>query len=166
MARLVLVGLPGVGKTSVARRIAQQWHCEALDTDEVFLAHVGVTPAAYLRAHDEAMFRLREVDALATALASTGVVATGGGVVVTPHARELLSREVTVWLDCADDVLRDRLGDVDRPLLDHDPEAALAQLRAQRTPWYEEVSRVRVDASGPLDDVARTVMDQAKALTP
>lgn len=166
MARLVLVGLPGVGKTSVAQRIAQQWHCEALDTDEVFLAHVGVTPADYLRAHDEPMFRLREVDALATALATTGVVATGGGVVVTPHARELLSREVTVWLDCDDDVLLDRLGDVDRPLLDHDPDAALALLRAQRTPWYEEVSKVRVDASGSLDVVARTVMDQAKALTP
>jgi shikimate kinase len=73
---------------------------------------------------------------------------------------------VTVWLDCDDDVLLDRLGDVDRPLLDHDPDAALALLRAQRTPWYEEVSKVRVDASGSLDVVARTVMDQAKALTP
>ncbi len=165
MARLVLVGLPGVGKTSVANEIARHWHCEALDTDEVFLAHVGVTPAAFLRSHDESSFRLREVDALVTALASSGVVATGGGIVCTPHARELLHREVTVWLDCDDDVLLDRLGDVDRPLLGHDPEVTLVQLREQRTEWYREVARVRVDASASLEDVARTVMDEAKAVT-
>lgn len=161
----MLVGLPGVGKTSVASQIAQRWHCEALDTDEVFLAHVGLTPAAFLRTHGEPSFRLREVEALATALDSTGVVATGGGVVCTPRGRELLAREVTVWLDCDDDVLLERLGDVDRPLLGHDPEVTLAQLRRERAPWYEEVSKVRVDASSSLADVARAVMDQAKSLT-
>jgi shikimate kinase len=166
MARLVLVGLPGVGKTSVASEIAGHWHCEALDTDEVFLAHVGVTPAVYLRMHDEAAFRLREVDALETALGTSGVVATGGGVVTTSRARELLARAVTVWLDCGDDVLLGRLGDVDRPLLGDDPATALAQLRAERADWYEEVAKVRVDASGTVQDVARTVMDEAKALTP
>jgi shikimate kinase len=165
VARLVLVGLPGVGKTSVAKEIAAHWHCEALDTDEVFLAHAGVTPAAFLRSNDEPSFRLREVDALATALNSSGVVATGGGVVSTPRGRELLTNAVTVWLDCDDDVLLDRLGDVDRPLLGYDPEVTLVQLRAARTPWYEEVSKVRVDASGSVADVARTVMAEAKALT-
>lgn len=166
MARLVLVGLPGVGKSSVANEIAQQWHCEALDTDEVFLAHAGVSVATFLRTHDEPLFRLREVDALEAALASTGVVATGGGIVVTARARELLAREMTVWLDCDNDVLLDRLGDVDRPLLGHDPEERLVELRAQRTGWYEEVAKVRVDASGALVDVARAVMDEVKSLTP
>lgn len=161
----MLVGLPGVGKTSVAKAIAEHWHCEALDTDEVFLAHVGVTPAAFLRTHDEPSFRLREVDALATALNSTGVVATGGGVVCTPHGRELLAHAVTVWLDCDDAVLLERLGEVDRPLLGDNPDVALEQLRIERTSWYEEVSKVRVDASASLDEVARAVMDEAKALT-
>jgi shikimate kinase len=161
----VLVGLPGVGKTSVAKEIAARWHCEALDTDEVFLAHVGVTPAAFLRTNDEPSFRLREVDALATALNSNGIVATGGGVVCTSRGRDLLGREVTVWLDCDDDVLMARLGNVDRPLLGDDPAARLAQLRTERTAWYEEVSRVRVEASAPLAEVALSVIDEAKALT-
>jgi shikimate kinase len=161
----VLVGLPGVGKTSVAKLIAEHWHCEALDTDEVFLAHVGVTPAAFLRTHDEPSFRLREVDALSAALNSTGVVATGGGVVCTPRGRALLAHAVTVWLDCDDDLLLERLGEVDRPLLGHDPDVTLVQLREERTPWYQEVSKVRVDASASLVEVARAVMDEAKALT-
>ena len=165
MARLVLVGLPGVGKTSVAKAIAEHWHCEALDTDEVFLAHAGVTPADFLRTHDEPSFRLHEVDALENALASSGVVSTGGGIVTTPRARALLAREVTVWLDCDDDVLLGRLGDVDRPLLGFDPEESLARMRRERTAWYREVARARVDASGSLDDVARAVMDEAKALS-
>ncbi len=165
MARLVLVGLPGVGKTSVAKAVAEHWHCEALDTDEVFLAHEGVTPAVFLRTHDEATFRLREVDALALALTSSGVVATGGGVVCTPRARDLLAREVTVWLDCDDGVLLARLGDVDRPLLGDNPGVALTTLRHERTPWYQEVARARVDASASLDEVALAVMDEAKALS-
>jgi shikimate kinase len=165
VARLVLVGLPGVGKTSVAKEIATHWHCDVLDTDEVFLAHVGVTPAAFLRTHDEPSFRLREVDALVTALDSTGIVATGGGIVCTSRGRALLAHEVTVWLDSGDEVLLERLGDVDRPLLGDDPEVRLAQLRSERTAWYEEVSKLCVDASGTLSEVARAVMDETKALT-
>ena len=161
----MIVGLPGVGKSSVATVIAEHWHCEALDTDEVFLAHNDVTPAAFLRTHDEASFRLREVAALATALDSPGVVATGGGVVCTPHGRELLARALTVWLDCDDDVLLERIGEVDRPLLGQEPEVALARLRRERAAWYEEVSKVRVDASSTLEEVARAVIDETKALT-
>jgi len=77
----------------------------------------------------------------------------------------LLARALTVWLDCDDDVLLERIGEVDRPLLGQEPEVALARLRRERAAWYEEVSKVRVDASSTLEEVARAVIDETKALT-
>ena len=103
MARLVLVGLPGTGKTPLARALGERWGCVAIDTDDAVARDVGMPAAQYLREHGETAFRERELDALRPALASNGVVATGAGVVTTPEARDLLEAEFTLWLDCEDD---------------------------------------------------------------
>lgn len=165
MARLVLVGMPGVGKSTVARALARQWHCRALDTDDLVAALVGTTAAAYLRDEGEATFREREVDALTDALARDDVVATGGGVVTTERARTLLEGEVTLWLDCDDDVLMARLDDVERPLIGRDVRSSLVRLREERDEWYAAVSVGRVDASGTVDDVVTRVNDQLGRLS-
>ncbi|MDE3108251.1 MAG: shikimate kinase, partial [Acidobacteriota bacterium] len=101
--------------------------------------------------------RALENDVLDDVVARDVVVATGGGIVTTASARALLRAENTIWLDCPDDVVLTRLGDGDRPLLGDDWAASLSQLRAHRTPWYEEVSRHRVDTSGELADVVTRV---------
>ena len=161
MARLVLVGLPGVGKSSVARQLGASWSCPVLDTDQVLSATVGCAAPEYLRREGEEAFRRAELTALEAALAVDGVVATGGGVVTSASARDLLRAEVTIWLDCDDDTLRSRLGGVDRPLLGEDVETALVRLRREREVLYREVARVRVDASGALRDVTQRVRDAA-----
>ncbi len=82
MARLVLVGLPGTGKTAVARAFAERWHCDAIDTDDIVAERVGTTAAAYLRDQGESSFRACELEALREALEQEDVVvATGGGIV-------------------------------------------------------------------------------------
>lgn len=162
MARLVLVGLPATGKTAVAKAVADAWHCAYVDTDALVAERLGCSAAQYLRRHGEAAFRDQELEALTEALRSEGVVATGGGIVTTARARVLLERERTYWLDCDVDLLMQRLGEDDRPLLTDDPRDALERLRAQRTPWYLEVSRVRIDASGTLEEVTERVLDAAQ----
>ena len=154
MSRLVLVGLPGVGKSSVAQMMAQRWGCEWVDTDDVLADQVGRPAADFLREAGEAVFRKEELLALQLSLAGDNVVATGGGVVTMPEARGPLSEAVTFWLDCDDHVILSRLDDGDRPLLGDDPEGALVRLRREREPWYQAVSRARVEASGTLDDVS------------
>jgi len=62
--------------------------------------------------------------------ATDAVIATGGGIVCSPDAREDLAHEFTLWLDCDDEVILARLGDVERPLLAERPAEALAKLRA------------------------------------
>lgn len=158
VARLVLVGLPGTGKTTVAAVIAQRWNCVALDTDDELASMVGVATAAYLRAHGEVEFRARELDALRGALTSDGVVATGAGVVTTEAARELIAQQHVVWLDCDDATLVTRVGSGDRPLLGDDYAKSIARLRGEREGWYEAVADIRVDASGDPEVVAESVL--------
>lgn len=167
MSRVVLVGLPGTGKTTVARSLAELWHCDAVDTDDVVAAAVGRTAAQYLRDEGEITFRTREYEALRTVLDGDTdvVIATGGGIVCTPAARSALTEQFTLWLDCDDDTILARLGDVDRPLLADRPDHALAKLRRERDDWYQEVARARIDTAGSLDEVIANVSREFERLT-
>jgi len=161
VARLVLVGLPGTGKTTVARDVARRWNCVALDTDELVAATMGEPAGAYLRRVGEPDFRAAELVALGEALEADAVVSTGGGVVTTPAARALLSEQVTIWLDGSDEAVASRLDSTDRPLLGHDPVASLRDLRHARESLYREVARARVDVEGSAQDVTQRVIDAA-----
>ena len=167
MGHLVLVGLPGVGKTTLARALAERWHTEALDTDDVLASAVGASAAQYLRDEGETSYRTRELEALRVVLdeASDAVIATGGGIVCSSGARAALSEAFTLWLDCDDDVILARLDDGDRPLLAAGPAEGLARLRSEREEWYREVSRGRIDTSAPLDEVVAHVAREVDRLT-
>jgi shikimate kinase len=162
----VLVGLPGVGKTAVARALALDWGSCALDTDDLLSERVGVSAAQYLREEGEAAFRANELDALEEALMSDCVVATGAGVVTIEAARTLLVEELTLWLDADDVTLLARVASGERPLLGDDHQTALSELRTNRELWYRTCSRERVDASGDLADVVRRVRDLAQEVAP
>ncbi|HEV3188410.1 MAG TPA: shikimate kinase [Acidimicrobiales bacterium] len=166
MARLVLVGLPGVGKSTLARALADSWHCEMVDTDDLVAAIVGVPVAQYLREQGEAAFREKELAALRTALGTDAVIATGAGVVVTSAARELLATATTYWLDSDDETLLERVGDGERPLLGDDHREGLARLRAQREAWYRSSARRRVNSSGTIDEVVRRIQQEVESVTP
>jgi shikimate kinase len=148
-----------VGKTSVARQLGAELQCPAVDTDDILARAVGCSAPEFLRREGVDAFRLAEMAALVEALDDDNVVATGGGAVTTVSARELLVTQVTLWLDCADDVILERLGSVDRPLMGADVAVSLRGLRREREAWYEEVSRARIDATGTVSDVAQRVRD-------
>ena len=162
MARLILVGLPGVGKTSVARAVGERLGCRVIDTDEVLAAMVASPVPDHLRTVGEARFRVDEVSALTASVAHGAIVSTGGGIVESEAARRIREAQLTLWLDAPDDVLVSRVDGGDRPLLVGDTRAAIAALRARRGTWYRDVARARIDAAGPLDvvvdDVLRAMM--------
>jgi shikimate kinase len=167
VARLVLVGLPGVGKTTVAQALATRWGCAEFDTDALVATSVAMPAAQYLRQFGETHFRERELDALRTALVGDAVVATGAGIVTTEPARALITREFALWLDVDDDTLKERIdaGD-DRPLLGTDHAEGVRRLRREREEWYRASSRARVDATGTLDEVLERVLAASQKIVP
>ncbi len=159
MARVVLVGLPGTGKPTVGRALALALGEDFVDTDDVFEELEEESAPDYLRHHGEAHFRQREIRALATALTRADVVATGGGVVTSPEARDTLRGQFTVWLDCPDEAILDRVGEGDRPLLGDRPQEQLARLRDEREEWYRQVSQRRVDAERSVSDIVGELLE-------
>jgi shikimate kinase len=150
---IALVGLSGVGKSSVGRQLAERLGRPLIDTDALIVHSAGRTIPDIFAAEGEAHFRELEADALATALTGTPcVVATGAGIVLRAENRaRLRERALVAWLDAPTEMLVTRLlaHDEARPLLQgNDPATRLEALRLARQVLYAEVADIRVAAGG------------------
>ncbi len=149
---LVLVGLPGSGKSSVGRRIAARHGARFVDLDATIEAAAGQTIAQLFESEGEAGFRSRERAAVAALGQADGapelrrVIATGGGTVVDPANRWALYRgRRAVWLNGPPEVLAQRLRNSPnpRPLLQgRDPVGTIRELAAGRERFYAPAVRL------------------------
>lgn len=149
---IALVGLSGVGKSSVGRLLAARLGWPLLDTDALIAETAGRTVAQIFADSGEPRFRDLESAALQRALSITAcVVSTGGGIVLRAENRALLrARAFVVWLDAPTETLAARLlaHDEARPLIGGDnPVARLEALRAARAGLYAQVAHARVVAA-------------------
>ncbi|OYV24008.1 MAG: hypothetical protein B7W95_00160, partial [Acidimicrobiales bacterium 20-64-4] len=140
MARLVLVGLPGAGKSTLAPLLADHWGVACLDTDDVVREMTGRGVADWIRDAGEDAFREVEADALERALVDDVVVSTGGGIVTSERSRRSLESAPVLWLDAPLDLLARRIDGGDRPLVAGDPRVRLAELNRERRPLYARVA--------------------------
>ncbi len=163
---VVLVGLPGSGKSTVGRLVADTLGRPFLDLDELIEANVGRSIPEVFASEGEAAFRRIETEALGQALARTPtpVIAGGGGVVTTDaNRRLLLDGPLVVWLDTPVDAVLGRLGDTTgRPLVDGDPRGRLQALRRERLHAYTVCAGAIVadDGTEPAAAVARRVVSE------
>src|SRR5258705_1974311 len=149
---VVLVGLPGSGKSAVGRRLAHRHGATFVDLDDVIEKAAGQAIPTIFAERGEAAFRVLErqaVDDLGPADQGPGVrlvVATGGGAVVDPRNRWALYRgRVPVWLDVRPEVLAQRLRRSPnvRPLIvGRDPMGAIRDLGRDRERFYSAAYRV------------------------
>lgn len=137
---IVLVGLMGVGKSTVGRRLARRLYLPFVDADEEIEVAAGMTIAEIFDRFGEAYFRDGERRVIQRLIDGTPkVIATGGGAFVNEHTRALiLGHAIAVWLHAEVDVLAERVRRRDtRPLLrDRDAGAVLAELARIRNPIY------------------------------
>lgn len=157
--RVVLVGLPGSGKTTIGKRLANALHTSVVDTDHMIEERYGKSCGEVFNELGEAEFRKVEAQAVSDALKTDGIVSLGGGAVVTPSNRELLSQEQVVYLHVsAEEGVRRTSGSDARPLLNvENPTARYEELIKQRAGYYEEVASLLVYSDGK--ELQRVVTD-------
>lgn len=162
--RLVLVGPPGAGKSTVGRLVADKLGLALRDTDADVEQTAGKAITDIFVEDGEAAFRALERVAVAEALAEhAGVLALGGGAVMDAGTREALRGRRVVFLDVGLADAAARVGlNRDRPLLLGNPRAQLKRLLDERRPLYEEVATLTVDTNGrDPADVAGEVLRRA-----
>ena len=161
---LVLVGLMGVGKSTVGRRLGQRLRLPFVDADSEIELAAGMPIAEIFERFGEPYFRDGERRVIARLMdGSPKVIATGGGAFINPETRTLILGEATaVWLDADLDVLVDRVRRRDsRPLLrGRDPREVLGDLARVRNPLYAE-AHIRVLSNRAPHDVTVAAILQA-----
>lgn len=167
---IALVGLMGVGKTTVGRRLASRLNRTFVDADDAVAEAAGRSVPDIFADFGEAAFRDGERKVIARLVEEVDpiVLALGGGAFVDPDTRALLkTKAVTVWLKADLDTLMERVARKpgQRPLLDDpDPRAVMARLMQAREPAYAEADIAVESESGSHDLTVEKVLDALKLL--
>lgn len=158
LPRAVLVGPPGAGKSTIARRLARALDLPMTDTDELIEQLYDAPCGEVFARLGEQHFRAVEAEQVRKALQEPGIVSLGGGAVTTDAVRELLNDHIVIWLDVsAEEGVKRTQSDNSRPILAAaDPLTRYEELLRARKSLYSEVSdyRIRTDKRSPQQTVA------------
>jgi shikimate kinase len=159
---VVLVGLMGVGKSTVGRRLAQRLGLPFVDSDAAIEDAAGLSPAEVFERYGEKDFRDGERRLVARLIeGDIRVIATGGGAYVDPRTRELLNtRAITVWLDAPVEILAERTSrrDTRAQLRNSDPKGTLERLANERRQSYEQAHIHVKSGDGAHRDVVDAIV--------
>jgi shikimate kinase len=148
---LVLIGIMGAGKSSIARELAPLSLRKCVDTDRLVIQKAGLPIAKIFAQHGEEYFRDLETAALRSlGDARRMIIATGGGIVSRPENVALLRNlGCVIWLTASEDVLFERVSrNQKRPLLQTPhPRQTLVELLARRRPLYEACAHCAIDTT-------------------
>lgn len=157
MQNIVIIGMPGSGKTAVSTMLAERLGRKIFDTDTIVSEKAGMTIPEIFAAQGEAGFRKLETEATAEVGKLSGnIISTGGGVVTVADNYELLHQNgVIVWIE------RDtnKLARDGRPIsLSSD----LNELYAARLPLYERFADIKADNNDDINDTVNAIMEMIK----
>ncbi|HIR11671.1 MAG TPA: AAA family ATPase [Candidatus Fimenecus excrementavium] len=155
MQNIVLVGMPGCGKTTVGKALAEQLNRPFFDADEEILKRTGKSAEAWIEACGEAVFRQKETEVLESLCKQSGtVIATGGGAVTVPENADILRQNSIVFF-----INRDvsALPVEGRPL---SKATALSEMYEVRLPLYRSVCDKEIAADGSVQAVVRRILEE------
>ncbi|RJG55629.1 shikimate kinase [Sphingobium terrigena] len=164
---IVLVGMMGVGKSTVGRRLAARLGVTFVDADEEIEKAAGLSITEIFARYGEPHFRDGERRVIARLMdGAPKVIATGGGAFMQDDTRALILDQATaIWLDADIDVLVDRVSRREgRPLLkDRDPRTVLTELAAIRNPVYALAPIHVKSIAAPHDITVDRIMEHLTA---
>jgi shikimate kinase len=160
---IVLVGMMGVGKSSIGRRLATRLGIPFVDADTEIEKAAGMSIADIFSRHGEADFRGGEARVIARLLeGGPQVLATGGGAVMNADTRAgIKAKGVSIWLSAELDVLLRRISKRknERPMLQTaDPAATLRQLLETRAPVYAQADLTVQSREVPHEAIVTEIM--------
>ena len=161
--QLVLIGMMGVGKSTVGKKLATKLSCSFIDLDVEIASRAGQSIPEIFSSEGESGFRRLEAEVLLQVLDLPDplVVATGGGI-VEGEAANALHAATCVWLTATVETLVKRVGSGEgRPLLNGNVEETLGQLLERRRAKYAEAATFTVAVDGKsVPMVVREVMSK------
>lgn len=167
MATIVLVGVPGAGKTTVGKLLAKSLQQEFFDSDQVIETQVGKSVSDIFTQDGESVFRGLEHDVIFQLLQNSGgVLALGGGALGNADTRNAVKGATAIWLVAGLAQAVDRVGmNRNRPLLLGNVRGQLAELMTAREPLYKEVATIVIDTSklNP-DEVVSSILTELEAV--
>lgn len=165
---IILIGMMGSGKSAVAKELAHQigWPC--IDTDTAIEQQQGKSISQIFEEHGEPYFRALETQLLrqlSHGSISPHIIATGGGIVITPEHLPLI-RELgfVVWLTAPPEVLYIRVAkNTTRPLLNTpDPRATLSTILEERAPLYRATRHLKISTTNlSANEIASGIKESA-----
>lgn len=166
--KIVLIGPPGAGKTSIGKALSKELNMAFADSDSEIERSVNKKISDIFVDEGEEVFRKIEVDVVGKLLSQfDGVIALGGGAPINPEIQELLSsaQYPVVFIDVSISQAAIRIGfNKDRPLLLINPRQQWLHLMSERRPIYEKLASVTVSSdSQKPSEVARSITERIKS---
>jgi shikimate kinase len=150
---IALVGMPGCGKSTVARHLARHLGLKLVDSDHEIERRIGMPIRSFFETQSEQAFRDVEQDVIESLSAADGMVlATGGGAVLRAANRDRLRHRSHVFYlrSTPEDLFRRLRHDTHRPLLQvADPLRRLRELFRERDPLYRQVAHFVIETGRP-----------------
>jgi shikimate kinase len=163
MRSIVLVGMPGSGKSSIGRRLSQRLGLDFADADAEIERAANMTIPELFQTKGEAEFRKGEQKVIARLLdAGSQVIATGGGAFMNADTRTRIKEKgVSIWLKADVETLLKRVKrKSNRPLLQNpDPEGTLRNMLAAREATYAGADLTITSCEVPHEDVVEAIVN-------
>lgn len=155
---LILLGMPGAGKSTVGVLLAKRLGYDFIDSDVLIQLQEGDVLQEIVDRHGYQALRRIEQDVLLSLQMTRTVLATGGSAIYSePGMAQLETNGTLIYLQAPLQTIEQRIADFSTRGIARTPTQDLAAIFAERTPLYERYAEITVDATAPPDEVMASV---------